>query len=144
MYLVLRFSEGSVAACSHHTISRRIYKVHYTHFIHHSLVILSTSKNNRILRNPPPLGLKLYPEEMYRYCIRCSDCVRAGRPRGRSSSLDWVKNFQFSKSSRPALGGQTNGYRWLCPLGIEVDCSPVNTAEIKKRRSIPPLSHMCS
>jgi hypothetical protein len=34
---------------------------------------------------------------------RYSDCLRAGRPRGRSSSPD-SQNFLFSISSRPALG----------------------------------------
>jgi hypothetical protein len=32
-----------------------------------------------------------------------SDCLRAGRPRGRSSSPARVKNFNFSMSFRPAL-----------------------------------------
>jgi hypothetical protein len=35
---------------------------------------------------------------------RYSDWLRAGRPRGRSSSPGRTKNFLFSKSSRPALG----------------------------------------
>jgi hypothetical protein len=38
-------------------------------------------------------------------CIsRYSDWLRAGRPRGRSSSPGRVKNFNFSISSKPALG----------------------------------------
>jgi hypothetical protein len=37
------------------------------------------------------------------YCNRYSDWLRAGRPRGRSSSPGRVNNFLFSVS-RPALG----------------------------------------
>jgi hypothetical protein len=38
------------------------------------------------------------------WCSQYSDWIRAGRPRGRSSSPGRVKNFLFFTSSRPALG----------------------------------------
>jgi hypothetical protein len=43
---------------------------------------------------------------------RYGDWLRAGRPRGRSSSPDRVKNFLFSKSSRPSLGS-TQWNQWI-------------------------------
>jgi hypothetical protein len=39
--------------------------------------------------------------------------VRAGRPRGRSSSPGRVKNFLFSKSSRPNLGSTQPPIQWV-------------------------------
>jgi hypothetical protein len=37
----------------------------------------------------------------------------AGRPRGRNSSPGGVKNFHFSKSSRPALGSTQPPIQWV-------------------------------
>jgi hypothetical protein len=37
-------------------------------------------------------------------CIRCSDWLRAGRPRGRNSGPGSGKFYMFSTSSRPVLG----------------------------------------
>jgi hypothetical protein len=44
---------------------------------------------------------------------RYSDCLRAGRRRGRSSSPGRVKNFHFSTSSRPALGPTQSPIQWV-------------------------------
>jgi hypothetical protein len=43
----------------------------------------------------------------------CSDWLRAGRTRGRSSSTGRVKNFLFSTSSRPALGSTQPPIKWV-------------------------------
>jgi hypothetical protein len=51
----------------------------------------------------------LEPEWLSRY----SDWLRAGRPRGRSSSPGRVKNFHFSISSRPALGPTQPPIQWV-------------------------------
>jgi hypothetical protein len=50
------------------------------------------------------------------YCSRYSDWLRAGGPRGQSSSPGRVKNFLFSTLSIPALGS-TQQYRGLFPRG---------------------------
>jgi hypothetical protein len=42
-----------------------------------------------------------------------SDWLRAGRPRGWSSSPGRVKNFLFSTSSRPALGPTQPPIQWV-------------------------------
>jgi hypothetical protein len=39
--------------------------------------------------------------------------LRAGRPKGRSSSSGRVKNFLFSTSSRPALGSTKPTIQWV-------------------------------
>jgi hypothetical protein len=44
---------------------------------------------------------------------RYSDWLRAGRPRGRSSSPGEVKNFHFSMSSGPALGFTQPPIQWV-------------------------------
>jgi hypothetical protein len=89
---------------------------------------------------------------------RYSDCLRAGRPRGRSSSPGRVKNFLFSTSSRPALGPTQPPIQWvpgaLSPgvkrQGREADHSPPPSSEVKKMwmyTSTPPyaftLPHYC-
>jgi hypothetical protein len=65
--------------------------------------------------------------------------LRAGRPRGRSSSPGRVKNFLSSTSSRPALG-PTQPHIQLVPgalspgvkrPGREADHSPPTSAEVK-------------
>jgi hypothetical protein len=44
---------------------------------------------------------------------RGSDSLRAGRPRGRSSSPNRVKNVIFSTASRPALGPTQPPIQWV-------------------------------
>jgi hypothetical protein len=76
------------------------------------------------------------PGELSRYC----DWLRAGRPRGRSSSPGRVKNFLFFTSSRPALRSTKPPIHRvpeaLSPgvkrLGREAHHSPPTTAEVKK------------
>jgi hypothetical protein len=59
---------------------------------------------------------------------------------GPSSGPGWVKNFLFSKSSRPVLGSTQPPIQWvpgaLSPKvkrpGREADHSPPTSAEIKK------------
>jgi hypothetical protein len=71
---------------------------------------------------------------------RYSDWLRAGRPRGRRSSLGGVKNFHFSVSSRPALGPTQPPIQWTpgaLSLGVkrpgcEADHLPPTSAEDKK------------
>jgi hypothetical protein len=63
-----------------------------------------------------------------------------GTPRGRSSSPGRVKNFIFSKSSRPALRFTQSLIQWVPGAlysgvkrpGREVDHSPPTSAEVKK------------
>jgi hypothetical protein len=80
---------------------------------------------------------------------RYSHWLRAGRPRGRSSSPGRVKNFLFFMSSRPALGSTQSPTKWVKKtiffgvrwLGLEADHSPPTTAEINKTwvyTSTPP------
>jgi hypothetical protein len=73
---------------------------------------------------------------------RYSDWLRDGRAKDQSSSLDRVKNFLFSTSSRPALGSNQPLIQWvqgsLSPgvkwPGREADHSPPASAEAKKIR----------
>jgi hypothetical protein len=70
----------------------------------------------------------------------CSDWLRAGRQRSRSSSQSRVKNFHFSVSSRPELGSTQPPIQ--CVLGAlspvvkrqerEADHSSPTSAEVKK------------
>jgi hypothetical protein len=68
-----------------------------------------------------------------------SDWLRAGRLRGRSSSTGRVKNFLFSKSSRPALGSTQPPIQWVPGVlspgvkrpGREADHSHPASAEVK-------------
>jgi hypothetical protein len=53
-------------------------------------------------------------EDIKHFHSRYSDWLPAGRPRrGRSSSPGRVKNFLFSKSSRPALGSTQPPIQWV-------------------------------
>jgi hypothetical protein len=71
---------------------------------------------------------------------RYSDWLRAGRPRGRSSSPGRVNNFLLSTSSRPALGPTQPPIQGvpgsLSPEvkrpGHEADHSPPTSAEVEK------------
>jgi hypothetical protein len=80
---------------------------------------------------------------------RYSDWLRAGRPRGRSSSPGRVKNFLFSKLSRPALGSTQPPIQ--CAPGVlshgvkqpdrEADHSPPASADVKKMWIYTSTSH---
>jgi hypothetical protein len=64
---------------------------------------------------------------------RNSDWLRAGRPRGRSSSPGRVKNCPFSSSSRPALGPTQPPIRWVPGVNRprrEADHSPPTSAQV--------------
>jgi hypothetical protein len=70
---------------------------------------------------------------------RYSDWLRAGRPRGLSSSPGRVKNFHFSKSSGSGVHPTSYliGTRGSFPGGVkrpghEADPSPPTSAEVKK------------
>jgi hypothetical protein len=71
---------------------------------------------------------------------RYSDWLRAGRLRGWSSSPGRVKNFLFSKSSRPALGSTQPPIQWVPGAlsaavkrpGREANHLPPASAEVKK------------
>jgi hypothetical protein len=79
--------------------------------------------------------------------------LRAGRQRGRSSSLGGVKNFLYSTSSKTALGSTQPPTQWVpgAPSpgvkqpGREADHSPPASAEVKKMwiyTSTPPYAFM--
>jgi hypothetical protein len=71
---------------------------------------------------------------------RYSDWLRAGRPRGRSSSPGRVKDFLFSASFTPALGSTQTRIQWVPGAissgikqpGRETDHSPPASAEVNK------------
>jgi hypothetical protein len=81
-------------------------------------------------------GYETVPPKRSQY----SDWLRAGRPRGRSSSPGGVKNFHSYMSCRPALGPTKPPIQWvpgaLSPgvkqPGCEADHSLPTTAEVKK------------
>jgi hypothetical protein len=82
----------------------------------------------------------------YELCMRrdsvatISNCLRARRPKGRSSSPSVGKNFHFSMSSRQALGSTQRRIQWVpgaLSLGLkrpgrEADHSPLASAEVKQ------------
>jgi hypothetical protein len=83
--------------------------------------------------------------------VQCSEWLRVRRQRGRSSSARRVKNFHFSKSSRPSLGSTQPPIQWvpgaispgLKRQGREADHSSPTSAEVKKMwiyTSIPPYA----
>jgi hypothetical protein len=77
---------------------------------------------------------------------RYSDWLWAGL-RGRSLSLSRVKNFLFSKSSRPALGSTQPPIQWvLGPLSLGVKLIPhlQLVPRLRKCGPIHPLLHMLS
>jgi hypothetical protein len=71
---------------------------------------------------------------------RYSKLLRAGRLRGRSLSLDRVKNFHFTISFRPAMGLAQPAIQWVPEgnspgvkrQGREADHSLPIVAEVKK------------
>jgi hypothetical protein len=77
-----------------------------------------------------------------------NDLLRAGRPRGWSSSPGWVKNFLFSTSYIPTLGSIQPAIQWVSgPLypgvkrpGREAHHSPPSSAEVKKMWIYTPTS----
>jgi hypothetical protein len=84
---------------------------------------------------------------------RDSDWLRAGRPRGWSSSPGRVKNFLFSMSSKPVLGSTQPPIQWIPRAvspgvkrpGREADHSPPTSADVKKMwifTSTPPYAFM--
>jgi hypothetical protein len=84
---------------------------------------------------------------------RYSDWLRAGRPRGLSSSPNKIKNFLFSMSSRLVLGPSQPPIQWVSGAlsqgvqrpGCEADHSPLSSAEAKKtwvHTSTPPYAFM--
>jgi hypothetical protein len=83
-----------------------------------------------------------YPHSRY------SDWLRAGRPRGRSSSPGRGKIFLFSTLSRPVLGPTQPLIQWVLGAlspgvkrpGCEANHSPL-MPKSRKRGSIHPLPH---
>jgi hypothetical protein len=82
------------------------------------------------------IGLEYEPGERSRY----GNWLRAGRPRGRSSSPGRVNNFLFSTATRPAPGPTQPPIQWVLGThspgvkrqGREADHSPPGSAEVKK------------
>jgi hypothetical protein len=83
-------------------------------------------------------------------CSRYGDWLRAGRPRGRSSSPHRGRNFLFSMLSRPVFGSTKPPIQWtpwalsagVKRQGREADHSPATNAEIKKTwvyKFTPPI-----
>jgi hypothetical protein len=76
---------------------------------------------------------------MDKICSQDSDWLRAGQPRGRSSSPGRVKNFLFSTLSRLAIGSIQPPIQWVLGAfslgikrtGLEADHSPPTSAEVK-------------
>jgi hypothetical protein len=98
-------------------------------------------------------GAWLHSEQNSHTFSRYSDWLRAGRPRGRSSSPGRVKNFLFSTLSRPVLGFTRPPIQWVSGAllkgikrpGRECDHSPPTSAEVKKMWiyiSTPPYAFM--
>jgi hypothetical protein len=97
---------------------------------------MSTSKQYLCLQN--------------RQLSKYSDWLRAGRPRGRSSSPGRVKNFLFSTSSKPALESTQPRVQWVQEAispgvkrpGREDDHSPPTSAGSRRRGSIDALNRV--
>jgi hypothetical protein len=94
-----------------------------------------------------------YLEQIPQYRSGYSDQLRAGRPKGRGSSIGGAKNFRFSISFRPALGPINPPIQWV--LGVrssrvkrqerEADHTPLFSAEVKQwwsYTSTPPYVFM--
>jgi hypothetical protein len=95
-----------------------------------------------ILRDFIPVPLHLILHAKFEISYSCGVVGTAtGRPRGRSSSPGRVKNFNFSKSSSPALEATKPPTLWV-PVALspgvkrqerEADHSPPISAEVKKK-----------
>jgi hypothetical protein len=99
-----------------------------------------------VLQNNSGIQLSLVQEQWLSYGLlrgdhsRYSYWLRAGRPRGRSSSPGRVKNFLFYSSSRSALGSTQPPIEWVPGVsssvvkrqGREADHSSPTSAEVKK------------
>jgi hypothetical protein len=124
--------------------SQRIYVIFCDHLSNLNL-------KNALIRNTVDTEImnlnRLEKRSRYSYWLP------AGRPRSRSSSSGRVKNFLFSKSSRPALGSTHPHIQWLPGVlsvevkwpGREADHSSPASAEVKKiwiYTSTPPHSFM--
>jgi hypothetical protein len=100
-------------------ISVRNQKRHLSLFFHHPFCLITLD---------------------YLISSRNSDWLRAGRPRGQTSSPSRVKNFLLSTSSRPVLGPTQPPIQWVLGAlssgvkrqGREADHSPPVSAEAKK------------
>jgi hypothetical protein len=86
------------------------------------------------------------------WCSRYSDCLRAGQPRGRSSSPGTVKNLLFSPSFQPSVGSTqipvqcvpgvlSPGLNWQVP---ESDNSHPSSAKVKKMWIYATTPHISS
>jgi hypothetical protein len=114
----------------------------------------SEGRGNPYLRNASEIIFSyLFPFYFLYLFFSFADWLRAGRPRGRSSSPGRVKNFLFSMSSRPTLRPTQPPIQWVPATlsrgikrqGHEADHSPPASAEVKKMwiyTSTPPYAFM--
>jgi hypothetical protein len=116
------------------------------------LFLCPENGGSRFLRNVANYLQRCYiPEDSnFHSHRRYSDWLRAGRPRGRSSSPGKGKTCLFSTSSRPVLGPTQPPIQWVPGAlsqgvkrpGREADHSPTS-AEVKKTwvyTSTPPYA----
>jgi hypothetical protein len=81
------------------------FKVHYHDH--------KNSQQDHVLRHLNPVTAYFLTICLNIICSRCGDWLRAGRPRGRSLCPGRVKNFLFTKSSRPGLGSMQPPIQWV-------------------------------
>jgi hypothetical protein len=75
---------------------------------------------------------------------RHSDWLRAGRPRGRSSSPARVKNYLFSASFRPAQGSTHPPIQWvLGGGGSKVGGETIPSRTYSQRFCMVPIRVLC-
>jgi hypothetical protein len=90
--------------------------VHYTHFIHHSLLILrSTSRNNRILRTPPPPRGKIVPRRKVAVAHSVQRLGTGSSTEGQEFESWLGKEFSVFQIIQTGSVGPNNGYRRLSP-----------------------------
>jgi hypothetical protein len=100
--------------------------------------VFTLSEKNMLHQSRSYLNHLVYHAKQYICNLQHNNSSRRnnnGRLRGRGSSPGRVKNFLFSKSSRPALGSTQPPIQWVPGvkrLGREVDHSPPTSAEVKK------------
>jgi hypothetical protein len=112
---------------------------------HISLYLLLLVHSNKLQLQPSTEKLCRAPDLMKRAMLQMwddwySDWLRAGRPRGWSSSPGRDKNFVFSTSSKPALeptqppvqSVPVGSFLGVKAAGAEADHSPPTSAEVKK------------